>query len=349
MKDPGFRVRRYEQRLVVTHVHSDSSIKRGTSFLSLGGYSVEELRQKHSRLLQENHAERENWLPILLKYSFGEVMEQEGNLSTVQFKQVERREYKASYNLEVLSNDSIKLTFTDFMNPDAMMKLVLENQELLQQTENWIIDVRENCGGSDSSFYPLLPFLMPKEGVELRDTEDKMLYHCTINNAKRALRELEDDIKQIEDEQALMFLKAYKDQWEKHQGNEFVEFNFDTFLPDTFVKGTDYPKKVVILTDSGCASSGESFVELCKKSNKVTVLGRPTMGVNDYANLVTQEWQEGFELMYASSRLSRIDQGLGMTGKGIEPNVYVPWTPEHVERDVDLQKAVEYLRKEAGK
>lgn len=127
------------------------------------------------------------------------------------------------------------------------------------------------------------------------------------------------------------------------RGKGFVEFNFDAFLPDTFIKGTEYPKSVVVLTDVECASSGESFVELCKKSSKVTVIGRSTLGVNDYTNLVSQEWDEGYVLHYPSSKLARVDDGLGMTGKGIEPHVYIPWTPKHVEVDVDLNNALKRL------
>jgi hypothetical protein len=47
--------------------------------------------------------------------------------------------------------------------------------------------------------------------------------------------------------------------------------------------------------------------------------------------------------MYPTSRLSRIDKGEGMTGKGIEPDIYIPWTPEHLETDVDLKRALQVL------
>ena len=67
------------------------------------------------------------------------------------------------------------------------------------------------------------------------------------------------------------------------------------------------------------------------------------MGLNDYANLVSMKWEEGFELMYPSSRLSRIDKGQGMTGVGIAPHIHIPWTPEHIEEDFDVKKAFELL------
>ena len=90
-------------------------------------------------------------------------------------------------------------------------------------------------------------------------------------------------------------------------------------------------------------SSGDSFVEYCKKSSKVTVIGRATMGLNDYANLTSKIWDQGFELAYPTSRLSRIDKGQGMTGVGIEPHLHIPWTTEHLEVDVDVDRALKIL------
>jgi C-terminal processing protease CtpA/Prc len=141
------------------------------------------------------------------------------------------------------------------------------------------------------------------------------------------------------------FLQAWNYEWERNRGQGFVEFNFDEFIPDTFIKGLSSPKKVIILTDVYCGNAGDSFIDHCKKSSKVTVIGRATAGLNDYANLAVKRWEEGYELWYPTSRLSSIDQGLGMTGKGIEPHIHIPWTPSHIERDVDLELAMNLLEK----
>ena len=75
----------------------------------------------------------------------------------------------------------------------------------------------------------------------------------------------------------------------------------------------------------------------------MTVIGRATAGLNDYTNLTIMKWEEGFELWYPTSKLKRVDNGKGMTGIGIEPDVYIPWTPEHIHEDVDMKKALELL------
>lgn len=339
----GFRVRRFEERLYVTNVDAESRLKAGISFKSLGGYTIPELKEKHSRLLNENHAERENWTQILSFYDYGELEDSQGNLNTIMFNFYEKPLYKPTYSIKEIAEKTLLITMTDFANPDAIVNIMAENQELLDSAEQWIIDVRVNYGGSDSSFHPLLPYLMPEDGVELVDKEDRMFFNCTTSNAERALEALVNDLKSTEDEQARLFLNVFKREWERNKGRGFVEFNFEDIMPETFIKGKGSPKSIVVLTDFMCGSSGDSFVEACKKSSKVTVIGRATMGLNDYANLLTKKWEEGFELMYPSSRLSRIDKGEGMTGKGILPHIYIPWTPKHIEVDVDMERALDVL------
>ncbi|WP_391122626.1 S41 family peptidase [Psychrobacillus sp. L3] len=346
--DRGFRLRRYKDYLFVTQVNNENRLKEGMFFKSVGGYTIPELKEKHLQLLNENHAEREQWMPILGLYDYGEIEDVEGNTSVFSFKWYEKAKYIPTYSIGKIDDKTLLLTISGFMNPDAIVTLIEENQVLLDTTENWIIDVRINYGGSDSSFHPLFPYLMPIEGVELADPEEKMLFNCTKANTDRALEDLNSGLDNIQDEQAKQFLHVFKREWEKNKGKGFVEFDFTELFTDTFIKGSNSPMRIVVLSDYMCGSSGDSFVEVCKKSSKVVVVGRPTMGLNDYANLVTKKWTEGFELMYPTSRLSRIDKGLGMTGKGIEPNIYIPWTPKHIDFDIDLEKALDYLSAETN-
>ncbi|HJF34074.1 MAG TPA: hypothetical protein K8V56_20115 [Sporosarcina psychrophila] len=335
----GFRVRRFEERLYVTHVDSENRLKPGMYFVSLGGHSISELRERHHRLLNENHSEREDWTSILSLYDVGEI-ESDGEIrNIISFDYYEKETYTPTYSVQQLADGKVVITMTDFANPDAIAMVVTENQAILESAEQWIIDVRVNYGGSDSSYYPLLPYLLPEEGVDLADDEEKMLFNCTDASANRIIAELDEVLKHIQDEQAQVFLKVFKKQWEKNKGKGFVEFNFSEIISDTFIKGNELPKSIVVLTDVRCGSAGDSFVEVCKKSSKITIIGRSTMGLNDYANLATKKWDEGFELMYPTSRLSRIDKGQGMTGIGIEPHLHIPWTPEHIERDVDMEIA----------
>jgi hypothetical protein len=347
--DRGFRVRRYKDCLYVTEARKEKEVKTGTAFISIGGKTIPELKEKHSRIFKENHPEREEWTPIFSLYDFGEIQDDQGNIRKITFSTYEKSIYKPTYAIEKVNEETLLFTLTDFANPDAILRLIRENQVLLETTDQWIIDVRVNYGGSDSSYYPLMPYLMPEEGVELADKEDTMLFNCTDLNSDLFLAESLLQLESIQGEEAQQFLKVFIREWQRNKGKGFVEFNFEEIVPDTFVKGSKNPKSVAVLSDYMCGSSGDSFVELCKKSSKTLIIGRPTKGLNDYANLISKKWDEGFELMYPTSRLSRIDKGLGMTGKGIEPDVYVPWTPEHLSRDIDAEKALEWLASERMK
>ena len=105
-------------------------------------------------------------------------------------------------------------------------------------------------------------------------------------------------------------------------------------------KGTKFPERVFILTDCNCGSSGDSFVQTVAKLEKVTVTGRPTMGILDYSNLTTNEYGD-FVVYYPTSRRLAIDDGGEMSGKGIPVDVFVPWTPEFLKRDKDMEKVFE--------
>lgn len=339
----GFQVRRFEDRLYVTDVDSEKRLKSGMYFVSLGGYSIAELRERHHRLLTENHAEREDWTPILSIYDQGEIENRDGVRNITPFTYYAKQPYIPNYSVQQLPGNRILITMTDFVNPDAIAKMIMENQAALESSEQWIIDVRINYGGSDASYFPLLPYLMPEEGVEITDKDEKQYFNCTFANENRIQRELVEQLETTNDEQAIYFLRIFQREWKKNKGKGFAEFDFSEIMPNTFIKGNALPKSVVVLTDVRCGSSGDSFVEYCKKSSKVTVIGRATMGLNDYANLTSKIWDEGFELAYPTSRLSRIDKGLGMTGVGIEPHIHIPWTPEHLNVDIDMKHALKIL------
>ncbi|MFB7141936.1 S41 family peptidase [Gottfriedia sp. NPDC056225] len=343
LKERGFRVRRYEDKLYITEVSSEDKLTRGMYFKSLEGFTITELANQHKRLLFESVAERENWTPILAMYDFGVVVDLQGNESLFSLNFYENSTYSPVYSVKLLTENILLMTMTDFMDPQAIINMMNKNHQLLESTEQWIIDVRKNNGGSDASFYPLLPYILPVEGINLVDSEEKMLFNCTHANTRLQLAELDQDIERAQDEQTLKFLNIFRNEWERNSGKGFVEFNFGELFASTFINGKIKPNKIVVLTDCMCGSSGDSFVEICKNSSKVTVIGRPTKGLNDYTNLATMKWNNVFELMYPTSRLSRIDKGQGMSGKGIEPHIYIPWNPNHLEKDIDLNYAMSIL------
>ncbi|AVR00387.1 hypothetical protein OBCHQ24_15710 [Oceanobacillus iheyensis] len=57
-----------------------------------------------------------------------------------------------------------------------------------------------------------------------------------------------------------------------------------------------------------------------------------------------KQWDDQFELMYATSRLDQLDTRKPDAERGIKPDVYIPWTPEHINKDIDLEEAMKLIQ-----
>ncbi|WP_187254650.1 S41 family peptidase [Alkalicoccus halolimnae] len=339
--DPGFRVREYGDELFITEA-AEAAVSPGMKVISAEGLPLKELKQKHARQFTENHPERENWLPVLAQYKWVEAEDKRGKADRIPIERFPRS-YRAQHTLTRIDEKTCLLTLTDFKSPDTIFKLIQDHEVLLKQTENLIIDVRVNHGGSSGSFEPLFPFIMPPSGVDLANNHEKMHFNCTIANAERQGIFLRRHAEAWKHEKARKFAEIFLKEWENKKGHGFVEFDFSELAENKIVKGRHYPERVIVLSDVTCGSAGDAFVELCKKSPKVTVMGRATLGLNDYGNLTAAYWEGGFCLLYATSRLSRVDKGKGMAGRGVPPDVYIPWTPQHIKEDIDMKNALESL------
>lgn len=338
----GFSVRRYRDHLYVTKVNDGCELKVGMFFTSLGEQTILQARELYANKLSENHPERESWASVLANYTYGEVVNEEGETSVHSFEKYVKGSFQSNYSIKELDHSIALITLTDFMHPDKVIDLVKENQAILNQSSKWIFDVRINNGGSTASFEPFLKSIMPIEGVTEDPVEHQMTINYTEATAKRQLPLLEKALQEAEDEGVKSLIRLFKQSWETNRGKGFVLFEGGG--ASTF-PGSEHPQSMVVLTDVYCGSAGDSFVECCKLSSKVTVIGRATKGLNDYSNLTRASW-DGFELWYPTSRLSRIDRGKGMTKKGIEPDLYIPWTPAHLYEDLDFKKAVQLLNED---
>ncbi|MFS1516204.1 S41 family peptidase [Bacillus sp. SCS-151] len=344
--ESGFKVRRYNDFLYITSVGKETSIEKGQRIISIDNISIPKLAKIHERNLKSPNPERQDWNAVINQYEYCELIDHEGVKKTVGLTKYEQTSYIPTYTIEKLQHRTLLMTITDFDNPEAITNLINEHAEEIANSENLLIDVRVNHGGSDTSFYSLLPYIFEDRVINLFDeSEDDMYFHCTDRNYRLCIDSINNSIKMTKDPIALKSLTVLRDEWEKHQGKGVVKFDFSDLKQLAIFSGSKSPNKIIILTDVYCGSSGDSFVELCKKSSKVTVIGRPTAGVNDYSSLAVMKWNNLFELWYPTTRLTRIDQGRGMSGVGIKPDVYIPWTPLHIVEDIDLKEAQKILMK----
>lgn len=243
------------------------------------------------------------------------------------------------------------LRFRDFMNEGEIEQLLADNDAKLSHAGFLIIDLRGNAGGNSSAYEHLLKYCLPN-GKAVRDmglaADGALSRGVEINYTERncdVRMELVNDMLQSGfSAQTRDFLTAYLSELKEMRGRGFVK---RTEALDPEIRGNSEAEKVYIITDGKCVSAGESAVYLFKMFPKVTVIGQPTAGILDYSN-VTYALFDPYALVYPTSRLLALDDGRRMAGKGVCVDTYIPWTPEHLTRDVELDYILSEIRSKNG-
>lgn len=342
MMNVGFKVRRHGDLLYIYEIDKETRLERGMAIQSLGNITIPELAVIHKKSLMETKHERQRWEPILKKYKMCEIVGLNGQLFQMDLEHYEPSKTEPEYSIKQVNKDTLLMKITDFLNVNAINKLIKDWEDKLDSCTNLIIDVRVNGGGSDDTYFPLLNYIVDRSCSleEFAGTDDTAIFNCTHRNFTNKIEPLYEELEKAENEETRKFLQIYIDEWKRNIGKGFVELDFSELAEDLHFEAKGKLEKVIILSDYYCGSSGDQFVEVCKNSKKVIVIGRATMGVTDYSNLAIQTWNGQFELWYPTSKMSKIDKGEGLTGVGVLPDIYIPWTPEHIYEDMDLKKAL---------
>ena len=341
----SFDVRRYQDALYVDNVAENSLLRVGDRIVEVDGIPVKEFAEKHAEFLYNETEERQapHWTPLLSFFREVTVEGENGVRKHIPITLDARWKQEEPYVCRKLRDDVVYLQLADFANEVQIQKLYQANEELLSGTPYLVIDVRRNGGGTDSAYFPLLKYCLP-EGKSLEDVglkEQGMEVNYTERNVKERLKFYAEYKEQTElPEETLALIDSMEAEAKEHCGEGFVRSLDDFTIP---IKGeAAAPKHVYILTDCYCASTGDAFVENVSISPKVTVVGRSTMGILDYSNLNMITYGS-YGFAYPTSRRTELDEGIHMMGRGVPVQVHVPWTPEHLTRDVDLEKVYELI------
>lgn len=221
----------------------------------------------------------------------------------------------------------VKISSFDPAYARSIDSVFSSNAILLAHTPNLIIDLRDNGGGSDFCYAPIIPLIYTgpiiEDGVTAYATPDN-IYGWT------ALLDNPDIPNDKKDE-----LRAVIDSMKKHIGG------FVTITPDDTTKMdkvAPYPRKVVILTNHGCGSSTEQLLLAARQSKKVTLMGQPSYGVLDYSNMRQGRAAcSNIGLFYATSRSKRIERGRGIDNIGVKPDISLPTGSDYI------KEALRYL------
>lgn len=219
---------------------------------------------------------------------------------------------EATVSSEILSAKTLYLKINTFNQNNAKKidSLFKANQSNLAQMPNLILDLRNNGGGADFSYRPVTPYLYTEPirniGSDVLATADNITGWAAVATTDG----IPPDQKN--------FMNGVIKKMEQNKG-KFISFSedstisFDSILPN--------PKTVVILINKNCGSTTEEFLLLAKQSSKVTLMGEPTAGVLDYANVRGADFScMPYMLYWATTRSKRIDQGMGIDNVGIMPD-----------------------------
>ena len=191
--------------------------------------------------------------------------------------------------------------------------VIAKHLDTILNTENLIIDIRGNGGGSDVSYASLLPILYTNPirtvGMEYLSTE--------LNNS-RMLGFLQNPHFSEEEKQ---WAKDGYDILQQHIGS-YINIEEDVTV-ETFDKIEPLPKNIGVLVDSSNGSTAEQFLLAAKQSKKVKLFGQTTAGVLDISNMYQTDSPSGtFTLYYSLTKSLRIPH-MAIDGVGIQPDYYI--------------------------
>lgn len=343
----GAFLRRHEDSLYVLDSDSGNGLEVGDRIIAIGGQPLDQVYQEHQAFFVSPTPERQymEWAYLVKK------AEQVSLFRNGQFLQVEIGDCQDSAEQEAfawnwLDDHTLYMKMENFYDEEKIGQLYTQIEPLLPMVKNLIIDVRVNSGGSDSLYWPLLKYALPagKSYKDMVTDEVDMEILYTSTNVAHRRKLFEQDLRDPHlSAESRAFTESLLADLEVHQGAGFVCADDEEDYLAEYRGLEGGPNKIYILSDVRCASSGDNFVQTFKPLPKVTVVGRATLGILDYSNCCFAEFGDDY-LMYPTSRSLEIDKGNGMTDRGVEPDIYIPWTPEHLERDVDLDYVLKLIQ-----
>lgn len=348
-KELPFHVHRYGDVLYVTEITKNSSLSVGDKIVEIDGCSIKEFYEKYKEFFYQEPEERQtpHW-NFILKF-VNQIGYSRELGEHVEYWNVELFEWdcaEPAYFFKRMNNSTVYLRMADFMDATRISSLCEENDSEIRNAKNLIIDVRRNGGGNGISYYPLLKYCLPygKKLCELDLADDSTLNYgqeilYSERNCDVRIEIIEELLQNDLSEQNQDFLKSAISELKELRGKGFVA---DYEEEDIDVMGDSYIENVFILTDESCCSAGDAFVDMFKGLPKVKVVGRATEGIQDYSNVAYALFDE-YALIYPTSRLLSLDYGKGMMKKGVPVDEYIPWTPEHLKRDVELEYVMTVL------
>ena len=242
--------------------------------------------------------------------------------------------------LTLLSRETALLTVPSFADEyrQPLARLLAAHRAALASRRLWIIDVRDNRGGSDSTFEPLLPWLLRNETVNVG--ADWLVTPANIEAHRRVCAIVAPGSKECE----TFVAQSVERMRGASPGSLVPQEEGDAVR---YVRPAQReprsPARVAILVDRACASTCEEFLLAVRQSISVKLLGRRTSGSLDYSNLRPHDLPSGErQLWYATSRSQRLPD-VPVDVAGIQPDIYLPAPADAQARTEEVRRVQWWL------
>jgi C-terminal processing protease CtpA/Prc len=219
-----------------------------------------------------------------------------------------------------------------------LIALLRKHRQDLATRANWIIDVRDNDGGNDDTYYPLLPWLLPDEredvGAEWLSTP------ANIEGQEKVCASVGSD-----DSQCKAYVARAVKRMRSVASGSYVAQEDGAAIHYLRVENLEpqRPARVAVLIDSGCGSSCEEFLLTVRQSFNVKLLGRRSHGSLDYSNLRPHELPSGERILrYAVSRSQRLPE-LPVDVAGVQPDILLPKPADESARQDEVLRVRRWL------
>lgn len=363
----GFRARRKGEHLYVVEVQEETRLQPGDEIYAIGGLRVPELRRMcRQNIFWQMEDEREDWDLFLRMYETIEIFHKDGTAQQVKMKHYPLAERAAAPVYRQLQEGIAYIRIESFEDAKAIAHLLETHQKELADSRKLILDLRQ-CGaeGEAESFLSLLPYLCDRScragevvlARELYTTYTKengqrmlsklQAYRMSLSESEQAEEGVELDALEAEIREKCSQVFALRAKENKlHERKKYSEVleQEETGIEEAWIEKKDKPARTVILTDVTCEYAGEWLTACVKGMGRVTVVGRPTAGMIDYTRRISVDYEDIMvRFTYPMSRTKEAKDGNGVAFRGVQPDVYIPFSREECTEDRILACAIELV------
>lgn len=217
-----------------------------------------------------------------------------------------------------------------------------------------VIDVRGCRGGMQEDIFPLVPFVLApgatatpgqlfgRPGIAMNysrhNVDDKLKELEVLRAQAQESTPVPEDLAELDELAA--DLQAKRGQKGVHEME-----SAEAFYPDVqfsrSANGPAAPAHVVVLADRCTGEAAEWLVRAAKSAGYATVMGRATIGSLDNTCPRAVRLDDDLTLILPTATYLEALEGDATLGRGIAPDVHIPWTPAQLSHDVELETACE--------